>query len=351
MRYKDQAYVLLLSIIFGVHSIYSGCNPQGFNFFDSYQNHVATSKQALSGFTVHSVEFAVQKNAKSTETFNRKAFLALRPQALGTVIICHGYTHSKVESFFFKSIFSHFNVLAFDFRAHGELVEKNQYSTIGQDEIYDVLGAVKFVRSQDDLAKLPLIGFGFSMGAVALLRAQAENSDLFDALILDSPFDSSDDCMSKNFDKMLTVKIFNKEYQVPGKKLIMNILYSDRMRPVVKPLFKWASGMNPNTVPTKFVPVDPLKNAANIKIPCFFISCGQDKSVGVESVQRLYDTVQSSYKRFWVTKGRKHCDSYVANPELYMYQVNKFIKKALQKSFSQVEKIRDDRVSIEASRA
>lgn len=211
----------------------------------------------------------MQKNEKNLDTFQRKGLLALRPHAIGTIVICHGYTQSKVESFFFKSIFSHFNVLAFDFRAHGELVDKDQYSTIGQDEMYDVLGAVNYIKSNPEIANLPIVGFGFSMGAVALLRAQSENNDLFDALILDSPFDSSDECMSKNFDKMLTIKIMNKEYQIPGKNLIMKCLYSDRMRPLIKPLFKCASGMNPNTVPTKFVRVIPLDKASNVTVPCF----------------------------------------------------------------------------------
>lgn len=350
MRYGLSTYVLLGILLCGNYIFvqFELSDNHSLDFFVTYQQHINAAKEALHGLTIEPIEFLVQQGNGSLQTFNRKGFLALRPQALGTVIICHGYTHSKHEAFYFKTLFSHFNVLAFDFRAHGELVDKDQFSTIGRDEIYDVLGAVQFVRSYAQLQNKPIIGFGFSMGAVALLQAQAEFLNLFELLILDSPFDSSSDCMEQNFDKMLTYRLFGKEHQLPGKKLIMKMLYSERMRPIVKPFFKWASGMDPNMVPTKFVPVIPLANAAKITIPCFFISCGADKSVGVDSVRRLYESVQSPFKRFWIANGRKHCDSYLANPELYVYKVNKFIKKALEQDFKAPAKVRDDRVTVQA---
>ncbi len=311
--------------------------------FKSYEKYLTSVKNGMSSVIVKKISFPVKKNSSSDHTFIRNGFLVTRPDALGTVIICHGYTQSKHESFFFRALFAHFNVLAFDFRAHGDLVE-DQYSTIGQDEIYDVKGAVQFAQSNPDCAGKPMIGFGFSMGAVSLIMAQAHYGNLFDMLILDSPFDSSDVCMDIRLNELLAYKF------LPGKKwikaAIMKGLYSKNWQGVVKPIFKIATGLDPNSVETKFVPVIPVNIASKIRIPCFFITCENDKKVTVDSVQRLYDTVQSPFKRLWITQGTRHCGSCLAQPELYLYMVNKFIKKSLKGKWSIGAKIIDNRVGV-----
>lgn len=316
--------------------------------FKAYKDHIDGIKDYMDTFKVETVSFPVQKDAHSRDTFIRKGFLTLRPNALGTVVICHGYTHSKHEAFFFRTLFPHFHVLAFDFRAHGDLIE-GQQSTIGRDEMFDVKGAVDFVKSHPELQGKPVIGFGFSMGAVSLLQAQSHFQDLFDLMIMDSPFDSSSDCMGRSIDKILTVRLFGQRYKLPGKWLFMKALYNPYCRPMIKQFFAWASGMNPNAVPTKFVPVIPLDHAYDIKIPCMFITCENDKSVTVDRVRRLYDAVSAPYKRLWITSGPSHCGSCLAQPELYSYKVNRFIKNALDASWDEAAKIRDDRVSIHAA--
>ena len=351
MCYKMNTSVFLLFLAASGQTLRSDSTiltPAAIPAYQAYQAYIKASKQALDEFHTEAVTFPVQQNGDSLDVFIRKGFLAVRPDALGTVIICHGYTHSKHEAFFFKMLFSHFNVLAFDFRGHGELIEKGQYSTIGRDEVYDVRGAVQFVQSLPACQGKPMIGFGFSMGAVSLLQAEATFGNLFDMLILDSPFDSSSDCMARNFEKMLTYTLFGKQHQLPGKALMMKILYNEKMRPLVKKFFHWASGMDPYKVPTKFVPVIPITNAAKITIPTFFISCEQDKSVQVNSVQRLYESVSSPFKRLWITQGVKHCGSCLSQPEKYAYKVNKFINSVLNKDFKVPAKIRDDRVTVQA---
>lgn len=361
MRSQKSAYVfwIILVVLHSTASILngnqevesvaiSGClsmPDQDDTLFQSYQNHVNFLRQYTHGIEVQSVKFPVKKHADSDEVFFRKGLLTLRPNALGTVVLCHGYTNNKDETFFFKVLFPYFNVLAFDFRAHGELTD-GQFSTIGRDEIYDVQGAVDFIRSYSnfDLAKKPIIGMGFSMGAVSLLQAQAEFQNLFDMLILDSPFDSSSDCMERSIDLMLKRQIFGRQYQLPFKKLLMKSLYSERWRPVVNKVFYAATGINPNKIPTKFVPVTPVEKVANITIPTFFIICENDNKVKVECVQRLYGGVNSPFKRLWVTQGIKHCGSCLTQPEEYFRKVNTFVLKVLKKDFTVPAKVRDDRI-------
>lgn len=303
---------------------------------------IANMKQALSELHLKNIEFPVQKHRDTRDTFIRKGVLITRPQALGTVVVCHGFTQSKHEAAFFRTFFPHFNVLAFDFRAHGDLTD-GQYSTIGNDEVYDIKGAVDFVKSVHELKDKPIIGFGFSMGAVTLIQAQAEYPDLFNAMIMDSPFDSSSDCMAASIDRMLTVKLFGQKYRIPGKKVMMKCLYCERLQPVMRQVFRYATGFKTFGAQTKFVPVLPIENAPKITIPCYFITCEKDQKVPVGCVRRLYNAVLAPYKRLWITKGIRHCGSCLDSPELYAYRVNKFIHNVLNNSWTDAQKVHDDR--------
>lgn len=310
-----------------------------------YKKYVHEIKNYIDSIRVEPVLFPVVQDACSDKTFIRKGLLTIRPNALGTVIICHGYTHSKQEAAFFRTLFPQFNVLAFDFRAHGELTS-GQYSTIGRDEMFDVKGAVDFVKNHPELMGKPVIGFGFSMGAVSLIQAQSHFKNLFDVLILDSPFDSSNDCMIRKIEEMMTYKVFGQSYTLPGKQFVLNTLYKEKLRPLTRVFFKCATGMNPNVADTKFVPVVPIDKAPQITIPCFFISCENDTKVTVDCVGRLYGAVNSEYKRQWITHGPGHCKSCLAVPELYCYRINKFILQALEKSWNCSTKVYDDRIMI-----
>ncbi|MBI2352943.1 alpha/beta fold hydrolase [Candidatus Dependentiae bacterium] len=311
----------------------------------SYDAQIKTVKKHMKDFSVSDISFESKENEHSNKTFTRKGFLTIRPNALGTIIFCHGYTHSKHEAFFFKTFFPNFNALAFDFRAHGELID-GQHSTIGADEIYDVLAAVEFVRNHPELKEKPIIGFGFSMGAVSLLRAQAQWQNLFDMLILDSPFDSGYDCMSQGLEKMMKCTIFGREFHIPGKKVLLHSLYSERLSPIIKYCFRIISGFDPYKISTKFVHVAPIETAHKITIPCLFFACVKDNKVPVDAVKRLYETVNSPFKRMWITQGIKHCSAYLTNPEVYWYKMNKFVKKVLDKDMKVKEKMVDDRIVI-----
>lgn len=342
-----QKKIIIVFIFFGFYDLYGLLPFTKLSGDISYGDQIKNIKEYMQSLKVDHISFESKQNEFSDNLFTRKGFLMTRPKALGTVIFCHGYTHSKHESFFFKTFFPNFNALAFDFRAHGELTE-GQYSTVGADEIYDVLAAVNFVKNHPELKGKPIIGFGFSMGAVSLLRAQSRWPDLFDILILDSPFDSGYECMGLALDNLMNIKLFGKIYHIPGKKLIMKSLYSERLSPFVKYLFKLVTGFNPNQTPTKFVHVAPIESASCVKIPCLFFACVKDNKVPVDAVLRLYNAVDSQFKRMWITHGIKHCSAYLTNPEIYWYKVNKFIKKVLENNMKVKEKIVDERLLVSA---
>lgn len=91
-----------------------------------------------------------------------------------TVILCHGLGANKANQLVMAQdlVPGGYNVLAFDFRAHG--ASGGQLSTFGDTERRDVLGAVRWVRENRGKESQRLFGVGASMGAAALVAAAAD---------------------------------------------------------------------------------------------------------------------------------------------------------------------------------
>lgn len=90
-------------------------------------------------------------------------------QPRGTIIFLHGYGDSKNQSLAYAP-FLHdagFNVLAFDFRAHGE--SGGDHTTVGEDEVRDVDGAWAWLAAHGGTQHVALLGL--SMGAATAVNA------------------------------------------------------------------------------------------------------------------------------------------------------------------------------------
>lgn len=93
-----------------------------------------------------------------------------------TVIICHGLAASKSNQLIMSRALvpAGYNVLIFDFRAHGE--SGGQFASFGDLERRDVLAAVRWVKDNKPEQAQRVFGVGASMGAAALIAAAADPS-------------------------------------------------------------------------------------------------------------------------------------------------------------------------------
>jgi pimeloyl-ACP methyl ester carboxylesterase len=106
------------------------------------------------------------------------------PESIGTVVLFHGYSQSKDS---LLSAAAQFQALGYscyvvDFRGSGDSSES--YTTIGVHEARDVAAVVAAIEHCE-----PIVLYGVSMGAAAILRALAHEGVEVDAAILDAPFD------------------------------------------------------------------------------------------------------------------------------------------------------------------
>ncbi len=287
-----------------------------------------TNKPIKEEAIVEHVMIYSQENKDSNKKINRKAILVRHKQAEATVLICHGFMCDKHDVSMLRSLFKRkkYNLMTFDFRAHGEDID-GQYCTFGRDEAFDVIAAAKFIKNHPQLKDKPVYVYGFSMGAVAAIEAQAKDPSLFKAMILDCPFDSSENIIKKGLDN-LKVSLFGYEFEIPGRSFLQKYAFHPYIQTLVKVVLKSVAKLDDYNIRTHIFPLNPVETVKKITIPCFFIHCKNDEKVTIQAVESVYNGA-AGYKRLWITNGRRHYDSFFYNPEKYTKQVRNFLDQVL----------------------
>ena len=112
------------------------------------------------------------------------------------IVLSHGLFRNRQELLERACLLNQANypTLVFDLRNHGES-QKKQVS-LGFNERLDVLAACDFLETE--LGDSPLVLFGVSMGAVASIHAAAELGPELTAVIVDSPFRSLKETVTRH---------------------------------------------------------------------------------------------------------------------------------------------------------
>ena len=267
---------------------------------------------------------------------SREGVLARCKGAKATILVCHGFMCDKYDVGILRKVFkkSQFNVMTFDFRAHGQN-SQGQYCTFGRDEALDVIAAARFLRNHPALQGIPLFVYGFSMGAVSAIEAQALALNLFDAMILDCPFESSEKVIQSGL-KELKCTLFGMEFDLPCRDFLQKYAFHPYVQALVKAVLKTVAQMDTTGVNTNFCPLHPAQSAKKIIIPTFFIHCKNDQKVPVEQVMNVYEGA-AGYKRLWLTNGRRHYDSFFYNPEKYIENVRLFCDQVLNDEIAEMD--------------
>ena len=126
-------------------------------------------------------------------------------QPSGTVVVFHGYAGWKAELLPVAEAFHSlgYRALSVDFPGSGG--SGGNDTTIGYREALDVQAVCEYARLQ--FPEEPLILYGFSMGAAAIMRAVSEYQIDPDALILGCPFSTMRETVHNRF-RMLGVPSF-----------------------------------------------------------------------------------------------------------------------------------------------
>jgi pimeloyl-ACP methyl ester carboxylesterase len=306
----------------GIHRV--PCNPYGSSLG------CTSADEAIEGATVERIVLYPRQYVDSADTIKRMGILITYKDAVATIVMCHGFMCNKYDQGFLRQLFTRgrYNIVSFDFRAHGE-VHDGQVCTFGRDECHDVYAAAQFVKNHPDLKHKPIFVYGFSMGAVAAIRAQAHDDTLFDAMILDCPFDSIENVMRRLIER-IKFSICGYQFGLPCCSLIQKCVFHPYVQAFIKPILKTINNMDVRGTVTYFCPVNTLESIRTINVPIFFINCKNDIKVPTQAIKALYEQCSSAYKLLWITNGRCHFDSFFYNPEKYTERVRAFLEGYLQ---------------------
>ena len=358
--YKKQGMVGLLLLLVGGSHLQAKYTVEHIKVGD-YGTILAHSNDCIRGATVEKVVIYPQQSEGSSATLERNGELVRYPDAVATVLLCHGFMCCEKDISFLRGVFPRglYNIMTFDFRAHGEKRE-GQFCTLGRDEALDVIAAGNFLRNHPELKDKPLYLYGFSMGAVASIQAQVKNEEqsklhlaslhaskagtsvatsidaiepgasvkpLFDAMVLDCPFDSTERIIRRGIDS-LKFNLFGYSFYIPGRDVLQRYAFHPYVQSLLKLVLKAVANMDSRDIATRVFPLEPTKTVAKISVPTLFIYCKKDQKLSVDAMREMFNNAGSSYKKLWLTNGRGHFDSFFHGQEKYKDMVRTFLDQA-----------------------
>lgn len=227
-------------------------------------------------------------------------YVPVASEARGTIILCHGLNRTRIEMLP-EAAFAHelgYNALLFDLRHQGQ--SGGDITTLGYQERFDVLGAVRYVRGEAKAAH-PVIAWGISMGAAAALMAAADSAEI-DAVISDSTFLSFKDTAIHHLKLFLHLPAFPIAYEV--------IYWS-----------AWRGNFHPSDF-------DLGKAVDRIgRRPIMFVGVEGDRRMPPSIARALYARAVSPGKQLLILPGNRHGEGFNQAKEQYQKAVREFLAR------------------------
>jgi alpha-beta hydrolase superfamily lysophospholipase len=203
------------------------------------------------------------------------------PRGFGreTVILCHGIASGKAGVLnIARPLLQHgYNVLAFDFRAHGE--SDGQLTSLGNLEREDVLAAVRWLQENKARQSRRILGVGVSTGAAALIAAAADPSPQGQAIEALAVYEGFDDLSS------LGRTVARTRFLPPLSWV------ADRV----------GLALASAQVGADLVHFSPAEQAKTLwPRPIFFIHGGADQVIPFERGEALFDHATEPKRRLWL---------------------------------------------------
>lgn len=229
--------------------------------------------------------------------------LVKRKTAIGNVVLCHGYQSTKEFLGDIIDMLPEYNVLLFDFRAHGK--SAGRFRTLGCHEYKDLFAAVDFLKDKMKpknafSKKLPLYILGISMGGSVAIDAASRRSDLCDGLIADSSFADLNSVIYNAF------KIKSGLPKYPFVPILIRMV-------------NFATTSNVNKV-------SPINFVGKVKQPIFFIHSCIDNVVDPSDALKMYAKSKNPKSKLWISPTCRHARLHRTLPDIYKKKINKFLK-------------------------
>lgn len=226
-----------------------------------------------------------------------------------TVLVLHGYTSSKYDEDYIKPIIeilarNGFNVVAFDFRAHGE--SDGEITTLGEKETEDTIRIIDWLeKNKPELAKS--IGvIGYSMGGAVSIMLAARDKRV-KAIVVDSPY--------------MDIVASGQRWIMRIKGFVRNILLL--IYPLIIRFAKSEADIDLNKL-------NVYNYATKIDQPILIIGGEKDDLVTLGEIKKFYDMLRSHNDKveLWIVSS-KHVEAIKDQPKEYEEKVVGFFRRWL----------------------
>ena len=259
--------------------------------------HLTTTPAEL-GIKFEKISFITTDSIKLSGWF----IAAQNSSSAPTIIIAHGLGASKSDFINLSRVFSSngFNVVLFDFRAHGESEGKS--CSLGLKEQMDISAAVDYIISRKDLKNKSIGLYGFSLGGAAGILT-ASNDQRIKAITADTPFSSL---------KRISEDVIKRTYHLPSFPFIhlADIFYRLSFN-------GWIGQVSPSAAIHLISPR-----------PILLISSDIDEMTPLYHAKELYSQAKEP-KELWIIEGAHHGGTISANTDEYYRRLLYFFNKAL----------------------
>jgi len=272
---------------------------------------VKASPESLDGLRGERLNLTTGDGVSLAAIFSR----AHQEHPIGTIIFLHEYGSDlrSAERYAGFLLDAGFNVLAFDFRGHGQSqcpVDFTPRQWITEAEVNDVLAAVDYVSGRQGPTKIGL--FGISRGGVAAVLAAARDGRI-SAVLTDGAFSTSGTVLEYI---LRWVSIF----------AVGRIIYKNLPLWFYRALANLAIWISEIRLALRFPSLD--RALIRRKAPLFMIHGLQDAYIDYRQANRLYG-LASEPKELWLVPGAGHNESVLVRPEEYANRVIEFFTREL----------------------
>lgn len=227
----------------------------------------------------------------------------------GTIVYAHGLNRTRVEMLP-QAVYAHslgYNGLIFDLRHQG--ASSGKITTIGYQERLDVEAAVQYALHEEKAAR-PVVLWGVSMGAAAVLMAAAESPDVT-AVISDSTFLNYKELIRHHY--TLFLGIIRRHWwwfpPLPSFPLADEVIYWSAWRGHFSPadfdVEKAVKRINPR--------------------PILFVCVEGDARMPPEYARKLYADSTSPLKKLLELGGSRHGEGFRMATKQYEEAVKQFL--------------------------
>ncbi|WP_177192017.1 alpha/beta hydrolase [Chitinophaga arvensicola] len=218
------------------------------------------------------------------------------PSAVGTVILFHGYNGNKGSLFPEAGRFRQlgYNTFLLDFRAHGN--SEGFTCSVGYKEAEDVKLAWDYIKKKGNQ---PVILWGVSMGAAAILKAVPEYGLTPQKLILQCPFATLTDA----------VKSRMRAVHLPPTPLSQLVAF-------------WG-GVEQGFPAHRF---KPENYARQIHMPVLYFYGQQDIRVTPAETQQVFSHLASAQKKLYIFPNAGHQSFCGKDADAWMKEVTAFLQ-------------------------